>query len=276
MQVPGETMAALRRNAYPRLLPAGSVHTRLLALWAPVALLGIMLIPATAATAPLHGTVVNCTTRTDCTFALHTGAGTGWANATGATLSFQLPGEALASYNLTYSTFIARLTGTYTYWTVGSFLGTDVNTGHVVYGTTNTNYTITCHGHSGRGGGCTYTYTTDNGTIVFKLTNKEPTATSVVCSPTTLYSGSRASCTVTVVDLWNASHLPTGKVHLATPGLGSFSSAGTCYLTRAGNCTLTWHAGDNTLGTVTLSATYYGNTTFYKSTGSATEDVLGG
>jgi hypothetical protein len=252
------------------------MRNRILALAAPIALVILALLPTAGATAPVHGTVVNCTTRTDCTFAFNTSAGTGWANASGSALAFQLPGEPLASHNLSYSTYIARLTGTYTYWTVGTFLGTDVNTGHVVYGTTNTNYTITCHGHSGRGGGCTYTYTTDNGTIVFRLTSKELTSTSISCSPTSVNVGSHATCTVRVVDLWNASHIPTGHLRMTSPGTGSFSHRGSCYLSSAGSCTFTWHPADNDVGSIALYATYYGNTTFYPGTATATETVTGG
>jgi len=189
----------MRTRAFPRFF------------WPAITLLVLVIVPVAIArdlpqTAgpgtlakvphPITGTVTNCTSIETCVYAFNTSAGTGWANSTlnstsAERMALQLPGEAKASYNLSYSTYIARLNGTYTYWTAGSFVGTDVNSGNVIYGTTNTNYTITCHGHSGRGGGCTYTYTTDNGTIVVRFTNAEITSTSISCSPTSTQPGAR-------------------------------------------------------------------------------------
>jgi len=241
----------------------------------PFALIVLALVPLSAASAPVQGLVTTCSSTSSCQYVFNTSAGTGWATTTSSTISFQLPGEALASYNLSYSTYIARLTGTYTYWTVGNFLGTDVNTGKVVYGTTNTNYTITCHGHSGRGGGCTYTYTTDNGTIVFHLTNAEATSTTVSCSPSSINVAAKTTCTAKVVDVWNSSNVPTGKVHLTSGGLGTFANHGFCNLT-AGQCALTWHPFDTTGGSATITASHSGTAAFYKSSGSTLVGVTGG
>ena len=241
--------------------------------WAgPMGILLILLVPVSAMGSPLHGVVTTCSSRTSCNFVFNTSAGTGWATTTATQFSFQLPGEAAASYNLSYSTYIGSLTGTYTYWTVGSFLGTDVNTGKVVYGSTDTNYTITCHGHSGRGGGCTYTYTTDNGTVVVHLTQAEQTATAIVCSPTAIHPATKTSCTVSVSNLWNATHFPTGTVHLSSGRLGAFSDKGTCTLAN-GTCSFTWKAYDSTCGLATLLASYGGTPAFYKSAASTSIDV---
>src|SRR5579863_2615323 len=126
-----------------------------LAWMAPAALILLALIPMSGATAPVNGVVTTCSSSAVCSFTFNTSAGTGWATvgSTAKTISFQLPGEAKASYNLTYSTYVGSLIGTYTYWTIGNFYGTDVNTGNVVYGTTDTNFTITAHCQRG----CTYT-----------------------------------------------------------------------------------------------------------------------
>jgi hypothetical protein len=263
-------------------------------LWVvPVALVLVALVPlATAHTAaplsgsgvtatvpsPVHGTVTKCSSTIDCIYAFKTSAGTGWANSTGSSASteqmaLQLPGEAKASYHLAYSTYIAKLTGTYTYWTVGSFVGTDVNSGHVVYGTTNTNYTITCIGHSGRGGGCNYTYTTDNGTIVVKFTNAQITSTSLTCSTTTTYPGGKVHCTVKVTDGWNASNIPNGTVKISDGATGALSDKGSCTLS-SGKCTFTYYPSDNTCGTVVLTASFVGNTAFYKSSASLSISVV--
>lgn len=231
--------------------------------------------PATLAAGPriVSGTVVNCTTRVECSFSFNGSSGTGWANVTASGMDLQLPGEAKASYNLPYSTYIARLTGTYTYWTVGSFVGTDVNTGYVIYGTTNTNYTITCHGHSGRGGGCTYTYTTDNGTIEVQFTHAEMTSTSLSCSPTSTHPGGKVSCTVNVTNTWNSSNVPTGAVKISTGRTGTLSDKGTCTLS-AGSCSFTYRPYDNTCGSAVLTATHPGTRAFYKSGASVTISVI--
>jgi hypothetical protein len=249
---------------------------------APLGLALLLLVPVSGATAPVSGVVTTCTSVYTCSFVFNTSAGTGWAYGAGTgsyrqpgLLSFQLPGEAKASYNLSYSTYIGSLIGTYTYWTVGNFFGTDVNTGKVVFGTTDTNYTITCHGHSGRGGGCTYTYTTDNGTIVFHFTQAEMTSTTVSCTPTSVHVAGKTSCTLKVVNLWNSTNVPTGKVRLSSGGTGGFSNKGVCTLS-AGQCTFTWHPFDNTCGWGTISAVYPGYTAFYKSSGSTTLTVTGG
>jgi hypothetical protein len=237
----------------------------------PVGLIFLALLPVTGATAPVFGTVTTCASTSSCTFVFNTSAGTGWATTTSKLMSFQLPGELKASYNLSYSTYIQRLTGTYTYWTVGNFLGTDVNTGKVVYGTTNTNYTITAHCTRG----CYYTYTTDNGTIAFRFTRAELTSTSVSCTPSTIKVTGKTACTVAVTNLWNASNVPAGKIHLSGQGLGVFASHGNCVL-AAGQCTLNWHPYDNTGGYVIISGTYFGSAAYYKSASSTVITVTGG
>lgn len=258
----------------------------------PVLLLLLVMVPgagsspspavsgaAVAATVhpPVRGTVTVCTSTTACGYVFNTTAGKGWANSTvrsgsPESMALQLPGEAKASTNLSYSTYIARLTGTYTYWTVGSFLGTDVNTGHVVFGTTNTNFTITCHGHSGRGGGCTYTYTTDNGTIVVRFTNAAITSTALACSPTFTSPGAPVNCTVTVTNGWNASKVPTGTVRISDGATGTLSNKGSCLLSL-GKCSFTYHSADDTCGTVTMSASFLGNSAYYRSAASIAMSV---
>lgn len=226
---------------------------------------------------PVTGTVTNCTSTIACKFAFTSSLGTGWANSTGLTvtsehMALQLPGEAKASYNLSYATYIARLTGTYTYWTVGTFLGTDVNSGNVVRGTTDTNFTITCIGHSGRGGGCTYVDTTDNGTIVVRFTNAELTSAAVACTPSTISPGQRSVCRVTVTNDWNVSNVPSGTVRAGDGRLGPLSHNGTCALVN-GSCSITFRPSDNTCGLVAIKASYQGTAAFYRSSASASVDV---
>ena len=237
----------------------------------------LALLPAAGAVTPLTGTVTMCSSNWSCDFAFNTTTGQGWANGTSTgyltagSITLKLPGEANTSSGLPYWTYIQQLTGTYTYWTIGSFLGTDVNTGTVVYGTTDSNYTITCVGHSGRGGGCTYVYTTDNGTISVRLTKAEQTATNLSCSPTAL-NGGRTTCTVTVTNLWNSSNVPVGKLHITGPYGGKLSNKGTCTLS-SGSCRFTWTPSANACGASTITATYVGTTAYYTSTASVTITV---
>lgn len=252
------------------VLPAASstpVHT------APGALCGgpngcTVATVAPNVAAPLHGVVTNCASASSCDFQFNTTQGHGWANASPPAMTLRLPGEASTSTGLSYATYTARLTGTYTYWTVGNFVGTDANTGKVVYGITNTNFTITCHGHSGRGGGCTYTYTTDNGSIVVDFTNADQTTTAVACAPSTIGSGNSTVCTAWVNDTVNSTLHPTGNVSFygSYGGVAGFSNGGSCVLI-AGACSVSYTAPDEQLGTMPVTATFAGTPSFYTSAG---------
>jgi hypothetical protein len=252
-----------------------------LGLLGTVGLLLLAVIPAAGAT-PASGVVSTCTSNWSCNFVFNTSAGRGWANGTSTgyqtagSITLRLPGEAKTSTNVTYWTLVPKVTYNWpssTYWTSGYFVGTDVNTGKIVYGTTNSNYTALCHPVFRW---CTYTYTTDNGTIVVKFTKAESTATNVTCSPTSIKVSGKTSCTATVKNLWNRTNYPTGKLHFLTSGGGSFSNKGTCTLSSTGTCSFTWHPADDTCGSSTLSATYGGTTYYYKSNGSIVIGVTGG
>ena len=224
-------------------------------------------IPATGP-APLHGLVKSCKSASTCGFIFNSSGALGWANASPPSLTLRLPGEALTSTNLAYSTYTASLIGTYTYWTVGNFVGTDVSTGKVVYGVTNTNFTITCYGHSGRGGGCTYVYTTDNGTIVVFFTQADQTTTTVACAPSSISPGSSSVCTARVNDSINRSATPSGNVSLygSFGSTAGFSNGGNCALI-SGACSVLYTAPDDQLGTVPVTAIFNGTSSFYTSSG---------
>lgn len=258
---------------------------RLFAL-AAVATVGVLLLALLPGAGATHasGVVATCSSNWSCDFVFNSPAGTGWANGSSGgylypgTLTLRLPGEPLTSTNLTYWTHVQSVTSNYTtgnttYWTVGTFLGTDWNVGKVVYGTTDSNFTATCH-HVFRW--CHYTYTTINGTIVVKTTLAEPTATRLSCSPTTINITGKSTCLLTIENLWNATHYPTGKVHFLSSGGGTFSDKGACTLSPTGTCAFTWHPADDTCGSSTISASYGGTTYFYKSSESLVIGVLGG
>lgn len=230
-------------------------------------------VGANAVPPPVVGNVTNCTSQTACGYTFSNAHGTGFANSTHL-MTIRLPGEALTSYNLSFTSSTMKITNnypTYIYWTVGQFLGTDVNSGHIIYGSTSTNYSATCHPAYRW---CHYTYATDNGTIVVHFTNAEPTATGLGCSPSWLHPQQKTTCTVTVTNLWNASNYPPGKVHLNAggPSYGSFSNKGSCPLVN-GSCTFTFHVSDNACGLIIISATYAGSAAYYKSSGETSIDV---
>jgi hypothetical protein len=252
-----------------------------LALVATIGLLVLALFPGAGAT-PVRGVVTTCSSNVSCDFVFNTTAGEGWANGTSSgyltagSLTLKLPGEAVTSTGLTYWTNFPKVTTQWpntTYWTNGTFVGTDVNTGKVVYGNTGTNYTATCHPVYRW---CHDTYTTDNGTIVVKFTRAEATATNISCTPTTIGVASKTTCKATVRNLWNGTNYPTGKLHFLSSGGGTFSNTGTCTLSSKGTCTFTWHPADDTCGSSTLSVTYGGTTFYYKSNGSILITVTGG
>lgn len=248
-----------------------------LGLVATVGFLLLASIPVAGATTPANGVVTTCTAYWSCNFGFNTSAGQGWANSTGyragGSIDLKLPGEAKTSTGLSYLTNAPKVTtkgANSTYWTIGNFIGTDVNTGKIVYGTTDSNYTATCHIVFRW---CHNTYTTNNGTIVVLFTRAEATSTVLSCSPSTLHPQQKANCTATVSDLWNASNYPTGKLHLSSPsGYGSFSNKGVCTLV-SGKCQFYYRTSDNACGAGTLGASYPGNLAFYKSSGSFQLDV---
>jgi hypothetical protein len=247
-----------------------------------VGLLLLAILPAAGAGAPVSGTVAACSSNWSCDFTFNTSVGHGWANGTSGgfanagSITLKLPGETLTSTGPTYWTAVPKVSTAWpnsTYWTTGNFIGTDVNTGKVVYGTTSSNFTAYCHVVYRW---CHYTYTTNNGTIEVKFTLAEMTSTTLSCTPSTIKVASKTTCTATVTNLWNSSNYPTGKLHFSNSALGKFSNRASCTLSANGTCSFTWHPSDNTCGSVTLSATYGGTTYYYKSSGATTVGVIGG
>ncbi|MCI4341434.1 MAG: hypothetical protein L3K11_03565 [Thermoplasmata archaeon] len=241
----------------------------------------LALIP-TAFAGPVRGVVTTCSSNWSCNFEFNTSAGVGWANGTSGgyltagSMTLKLPGEAKTSTGLTYWTNVPKVSTQWpntTYWTTGNFIGTDVNTGKVVYGTTSSNYTATCHPVFRW---CHDTYRTDNGTVVVKFTQAEATASSISCSPTSVSVSNKTSCNATVTNTWNSTNYPTGKVHFVSPGGGSFSNKGGCTLSSKGTCAFSWHPADDTCGSSTLSMTYWGATYYYRSSASTLIGVTGG
>src|SRR3989442_15420370 len=85
---------------------------------------------------------------------------------------------------------------------------------------------------------------------------KDYTSSSVTCSPSTIASGDKSTCTATVPDTTTSSNTPTGTVSFmsSNPGVGTVAtyctlSAGTCAADFAGAAA----------GTTTITGTYGGD-----------------
>jgi len=176
----------------------------------------------------------------------------------GGSVSFLLPGEALVTYsNGVYSgtAILAEYSSTAgtVYKVTGTFASIDANSGKVVKGSTSGYVGI--KGHSGRGGGNTYTLL--NGTISFNPTNLDGSLTTVTCNPTSFLFGTSTKCTATVTDSANATSFPTGYVTFSST-LG-FSPT-KCHLS-SGSCSVQIAA---TAGTWPVYASYSGDSLHYK------------
>jgi hypothetical protein len=234
---------------------------------AVVVLLAVAILP-TASAGPSHavGTATRCTSTVSCSYTINGSSGIGWAYTGYNSISFRLPGEGNATYGGAYSVHSIAVNGS-VYDMQGSFLVTDVNTGKIVTGATNTNISVTVYCHYK---GCTYTYKLINGTIAFRATHFDATSTTFSCSPSSIKAQHSTSCTVTVKDLANSSVNPSGNVSMQTriAGVGHFANKGACTLSN-GTCTLKFTTTDEFVGTATLYANYHGTPAYYKSQGTA-------
>jgi hypothetical protein len=216
-----------------------------------------------SASGAVVGVPTSCTGFGDCKFNITNSHGTGFAQTYGNSLSFRLPGEHNTTTGVPYSYYPNPIYGG-TYTITGSFVGADVNTGKVVWGTTAVNLTVTVHCQRG----CSTTWVVNFGNITFRLTKADPTTTTVSCSPSSINPGSHTLCTVHVTDQSNALKTPNGTVKFSTQytGVGTWSHSGTCTL-LSGTCNITFAAADETSGTVIIYAHYHGNSYFWTSTG---------
>lgn len=189
----------------------------------------LMLIPSAAyASSSIAGKATSCSSFAACNYTISNTTGTGSASANagvsgsvgqnftfyGGSLSFQLPGETGTSYDTGVYSGVAINTGVFNvvaglvYHITGSFAAPDNNNGKIVKGTTKGYVGI--KGHSGRGGGNTFTLL--NGTISFNPTNLDATLMTVTCNPTSFLSGTSTTCTASVTDLASSTSFPTGRV----------------------------------------------------------------
>lgn len=236
---------------------------------------------------PVTGVATSCGGIASCAFSLTDGnGGTGTATASagvggyvgqsplpfsGGYVIFQLPGDAVptSAYGVYSGQAVldgySSTAGTL-YNTTGTFSALDASTGLVVTGTTNT--VVGIKGHSGRGGGNTYTLVA--GTISISETPLHTTTTSVTCSPTPVPVNAPTYCTATVTDaIVGTPVTPTGSVTFGSSGAGTFSAA-SCSLYGSGaiaTCLVTYTPAPGTEGTqATITASYPGDSTHLGST----------
>jgi len=193
----------------------------------------------------------------------------------GGSVTFRLPGEAQPTSASGAYGGQAVLDGTSStagtlYETTGTFYATDVNTGQVVAGATDT--VIGIKGHSGRGGGITFTLV--SGTITITPTGQDGTSTTVACFPSSLTSneGSFTICIVKVTDSNPSStSAPTGMVLFSTSGSGTYWSGSThgasCILRSSGICAVAFFPTVDSGGTMSIVASYTGDGSHYQSSG---------
>jgi hypothetical protein len=246
---------------------------------------GVMLsLPLTSAygDTTVAGTATSCTGVASCSFSLSDGTGnTGAATTTafvggsvgqsplpfsGGSVTFRLPGEALTSSAAGVYSGEAVLDGSSStagtlYQTTGTFYATDVNTGLVVTGTTST--VVGIKGHSGRGGGNTYTLV--SGAIsITSITSPHATTTAVSCSPASTPVNAQTTCTASVTDTDATAPVPpSGTVEFGSGGAGVFSS-GSCSLGGTGvtsSCQVTYTPSPGSEGLPAITADYPGDST---------------
>jgi len=231
------------------------------------------------AAVPITGVATSCGGIASCTFSLTDGnGGTGTATASagvggyvgqsplpfsGGYVIFQLPGDAVptSAYGVYAGQAVldgySQTAGTL-YQSTGTFSALDVNTGLVVTGTTST--IVGIKGHSGRGGGNTYTLV--SGAISITETPLHPTTMTVGCSPTPVAVNAQTACTATVTDTTAGTPVtPTGSVTFGSSGAGTFSSA-SCSLSGTGataSCLVGYTPAPGTEGTQTITVNYLGD-----------------
>ncbi len=251
-------------------------------------MLGAPLAPAYA-TGSVTGVATGCSGIASCKYSLTDGSGgTGSASTSafvggyvgqsplpfsGGSVTFQLPGEAQATYASGTYSGMAVLDGTSStagtlYQTNGTFWATDVNTGLVVTGTTSTIVGIS--GHSGRGGGNVYTLV--SGTIsITPITSPLSTATSVSCNPTSTAVNAPTACTATVTNTDGTAVPPSGSITFGSGGGAGAFSSGSCSLAGTGatsTCEVSYTPSPGSEGQQTITADYAGDSNHLASSAS--------
>ena len=260
-------------------------------LFVAVLLLGSAVIfssmPFASGETQVSGTATKCTGLATCMFTLTDGSGgTGTAstyagipgyvgqsplNFYGGSVSFKLPGETTATFASGVYGGSAVLNGTSStagtlYHTTASFSATDQNMGTVVTGSTDT--VVGIKGHSGRGGGNTYTLV--SGSITLIATGKYATTTKLSCSPQSFLLDGSTNCTVTV----SGGSSPGGTVAFSQSGGSgslSFPNPATCTLS-SGSCSLTMTG--TSPGAPLVLASYPGDSTNLGSSGTFSIGVM--
>ncbi|MCI4363516.1 MAG: hypothetical protein L3K13_04340 [Thermoplasmata archaeon] len=230
-----------------------------------LAVLLLSAVPSVSASAVTKGAATSCHALASCSFIITNSNGTGGANTSTNTISFRLPGEAKITVGGVYTSKVVNVSGHVDH-VVGTFAVSDINSGKVYFGSTNTFITVTPHCYRN---GCSYTYSLVNGTINFKATGLDGTTSAVTCSPGTFWAGNSTVCTVTATNLANSSSPPTGRVSFAIGygTYGNFSKNGTCTLSK-GSCSVKFTPNEEQVGYVRIYASYLGNKVFYKSAAS--------
>ena len=100
----------------------------------------------------------------------------------------------------------------------------------------------------------------------------DPTTTSVIPNPATVNSGAQITFTVTVTDNTNSTNTPTGIISLSDNNAGGTFTHTSCTL-PSGGCITSYTPATNSSSTVTINATYTGDSTHSASSGTSSLTV---
>lgn len=189
---------------------------------------------------------------------------------------YQIPGQTYPTYTNGGYSGIATLVGYNSavgdiYFVNGTFKVLDANTGTFTIGSTHGYVGMKCSAPRG----CGTTYTLLNGSMTLTLTSVRGSVTSVACNPSSVASGAKTLCTITVSDPGaGTASTPNGKVaFMQSYAQGKFSSL-SCTLV-SGSCTVTDHITCGAIGSTVVVATYKGDKIHAGSVGSETIPILG-
>jgi hypothetical protein len=235
----------------------------------------IVVLPSGMATTTsvVTGVASACSNLGSCSFKLSNASGTGSAYTYPPSAYLRLPGDAnTSSGQFRYATISHNTTN---YYQQGTFVAVDVNSGHVVFGKTFTNVTVTTHCSRT---GCYSFYALRNGSIALQVSSLWGTRVLLSCSPSAVRASHSTLCTASVAPYAKIVKVPRGNVTFGDYSYsvyGTFSHKGVCTLSN-GTCSVKFTVSDDSTGYCAIFAKYGGSSAFYTSSASGSITVKSG